>query len=925
MTTKKMILLTCLMLCSLLPAEAQWVREYTEERPLIIVSDWEFPPYEFRNDNGEADGYNVEVLDLILNTLKVPHKYVMQEWYLCTKTFENREADLIHALTINYRKHPYVMTQNMITYYSVKLVRRKSQKAIQRLHELTAKDTLMVKNNDYVALRIQEIQDKPYHTEYRSPREALAAIRNGHDAYYVWGEMPLKMKIREYGLDSLLLDDIDIPAGELRIIGYDKALIEAIDDTYARLEQAGELQRIHDKWFNPERTHNDSSPIALFALIGSVIAIIIAFLLSRLIHSRIKTTADRSEDINSMMKQALQMGNFYVLEYDIKANHMRNTYGLLIPDEGLSLADFINRLDPAIQQDFEQHTHSLMAGKEQNRYFNRRFNIGSEEAPDWRHLEGTAIVEQEDGKPRYIVYAVKDITIDVESERINQEMGNKYARMFETNLIAMSFYDKEGFLIDVNEKMRQLCEFDEKSEAFFRQTCMFDFPMLHGVYESGSREPLHICSHMYYPEVGLDKYIEIRIRPIFDEEGELHSYVVTSRDISAERTMYLEKIHHDIEIRKTYDAINVYEHQLTYLLENSEMFVWRSNLQTRTLTYSRSLRQSEYEETFDDYINRIFPDEKEEILKAFQDPDSMSKAFNIIHHFRYTHYSKKPAWHAVSGIPTYDKEGRQIGYFGVSRDITKLIVAQQKLKKETARAEDSGKMKSAFLANMTHEIRTPLNAIVGFSDLLPMVDTHEERMEFIRIIRNNCDMLMRLINDILEASNMGQALAIKPEEVDFATVFDDICQTLAQRVQEPGVEFIKDNPYEHYVTTLDKGRIQQILTNFTTNAVKYTHEGHIKVGYRYERRVTLDEQGEADGLLFYCEDTGAGIPKEKQASVFERFVKLNDFVQGTGLGLSICQAIADRCNGHIGVTSEGEGHGSTFWLWIPCEKRSRLN
>ena len=493
--------------------------------------------------------------------------------------------------------------------------------------------------------------------------------------------------------------------------------------------------------------------------------------------------------------------------------------------------------------------------------------------------------------------------------------------MFETNLIAMSFYDKEGFLIDVNENMRQLCEFDEKREAFFRQTNMFDFAMLHGAYEHGSREPLHICSHMYYPEVGLDKYIEIRIRPIFDDEGELHSYVVTSRDVSAERTMYLEKIHHDIEIRKAYDAINDYEHQLTYLLENSEMFVWRSNLQTRQLTYSRSLRQSEYEETFDDYINRIFPDEKEEILKAFKDPDSMSKPFNIIHHFRYTLYSKKPAWHAISGIPTFDKEGHQIGYFGVSRDITKLIVAQQKLMKETARAEDSGKMKSAFLANMTHEIRTPLNAIVGFSDLLPMVDTHEERMEFIRIIRNNCDMLMRLINDILEASNMGQALAIKPEEVDFATVFDDICQTLAQRVQEPGVEFIKDNPYEHYVTTIDKGRVQQILTNFTTNAVKYTHEGHIKVGYRYERRLTLDEQGEVDGLLFYCEDTGAGIPKEKQASVFERFVKLNDFVQGTGLGLSICQAITDRCNGHIGVTSEGEGHGSTFWMWIPCEKR----
>ena len=216
-------------------------------------------------------------------------------------------------------------------------------------------------------------------------------------------------------------------------------------------------------------------------------------------------------------------------------------------------------------------------------------------------------------------------------------------------------------------------------------------------------------------------------------------------------------------------------------------------------------------------------------------------------------------------------------------------------------------MKAAFLANMTHEIRTPLNAIVGFSDLLPVVEEHEDRMEFIRIIRNNCDMLMRLINDILEASNVGQALAIKPEEVDFAKVFDDICQTLAQRVDETGVQFIKDNPYDTFVATLDKGRIQQVLTNFTTNAIKYTHEGHIKVGYR-------EQDG---GIYFYCEDTGAGIPKDKQNAVFERFVKLNDYVQGTGLGLSICKAIAERCNGKIGVTSEGEGHGSTFWMWIP--------
>ena len=105
------------------------------------------------------------------------------------------------------------------------------------------------------------------------------------------------------------------------------------------------------------------------------------------------------------------------------------------------------------------------------------------------------------------------------------------------------------------------------------------------------------------------------------------------------------------------------------------------------------------------------------------------------------------------------------------------------------------------------------------------------------------------------------------------------------------------------------GRIQQVITNFVTNAVKYTHQGNIKVGYRYEDQ----------SLYIYCEDTGAGIPKEHQSKIFDRFVKLNDFVQGTGLGLSICKAIADGFHGQIGVESEGDGCGSTFWIKVPCE------
>jgi signal transduction histidine kinase len=260
-------------------------------------------------------------------------------------------------------------------------------------------------------------------------------------------------------------------------------------------------------------------------------------------------------------------------------------------------------------------------------------------------------------------------------------------------------------------------------------------------------------------------------------------------------------------------------------------------------------------------------------------------------------------------VPIYDEHGELIGGFGIIRNLSKFIEAQEQLKRETQRANESGRLKSVFLANMTHEIRTPLNAIVGFSDLLQMMTTTEEKRELIHVIHNNCDMLLRLINDIMAISSMdSNGLIMKPVDTDFSKAFDEMCQTLAQRVENPNVEFIKENPYTTLLTHLDVGRMTQVITNFVTNAVKYTQQGHIRVGYRIER----------EGLYMYCEDTGTGIPKDQCAKVFERFVKLNDYVQGTGLGLSICKAIAEHCGGKIGVDSE-VGKGSTFWIWIPCQ------
>ena len=904
---------------SLFTASAQQLHEYTDEHPLVMVCDWEFPPYEFSNNRGEPDGYNIDLMRLIFERLGIPYRFVMQEWYQAIETFEKREADIIHALSMNYKQRPYVMTRNVAHFYRIKCVRRPSTPPISHISRLGKNDTITVKNNDYAPYQILLNDPTPRFTmEYHSPREAMLGVRSGKYKYFIWGERPIGWKMREYGVDSLLVSDdiFDIPPGELRIIGYDKELIDQIDDEYARLEQAGEIERLRDKWFHPEREHNDSSPVSLFVIIGAIILILIGFVLSRLIRSRVRAATRKTIDLNNMMTQALGMGDYHVIECGVDSDRLTNVYGDLLPGKEMTRDEFISRILDWQQPVFCEAIEELKKKGVKND-IKIRWNVATPEAPDWHYLHGNAIIEAEEGKPAYMVFSLKDVTKEILAERLITEMGEKYFKMFKTNLIAMSFYGPDGYLIDLNDKMRALSGFDEQGERYFRTVCLFDMPLLKEDFDHVSE--FHVCQRMYYPEIGLDKYIEFRVKPIVSDEGSIRYYSVTARDISDERIMYLEQLRHDREMRLVADESNAYETQLHYLLENSNMYVWRSSLKEGTIHFSRSLRTMEHAMTLADYVSCMDPDEQSDSKDSMASEEIMSKPFNVIHHFSRLPFQQEPAWFAISGMPISDKKGNCIGQFGVMRNITDLMEAQQKLKEETARAEDSGRMKSAFLANMTHEIRTPLNAIVGFSDLLPVIDEPSERMEFIRIIRNNCDMLLRLINDILEASSMGQALAIEPEEVDFAQVFDDICQTLAQRVQEPGVEFIKDNPYASYRTVLDKGRVQQVLTNFTTNAVKYTHEGHIKVGYHAEARAL--NGGEArNGLYFYCEDTGAGIPKEKQPKVFERFVKLNDFVQGTGLGLSICQSIADRCEGEIGVTSEGEGHGSTFWLWIPCEQ-----
>lgn len=260
----------------------------------------------------------------------------------------------------------------------------------------------------------------------------------------------------------------------------------------------------------------------------------------------------------------------------------------------------------------------------------------------------------------------------------------------------------------------------------------------------------------------------------------------------------------------------------------------------------------------------------------------------------------------IFATPVFHDDGTIDGIVIRVDDVTEREQMIEELRDAKKQAEQSDKLKSAFLANMSHEIRTPLNAIVGFSELMIYAD-ESEKEDYIQIINSNNELLLKLINDILDLSKLeAGSVDLKYEKYDFSEHFNNMAASMKQRVTNPDVRLIAINPYADCKVTLDRNRVAQILTNFVTNAIKYTPKGLIEMGY--ERR--------KNGIYFYVKDTGIGIPEEKKNKVFHRFEKLDEFAQGTGLGLSICKAIAESMGGKVGFETV-YGEGSLFWTFLP--------
>lgn len=664
-----------------------------------------------------------------------------------------------------------------------------------------------------------------------------------------------------------------------------------------------------------------------YLLLAVILFVLIAVLIqNRVVRRRVNDSIASATSTYEMMEKALKIVDNDVVIYDIPGKVIRRLRGNLLPTPEMRAEEFAPHIHPDDVEQVLSTVRQMAQGKTQQVEYCYRWRVSEAgEEPRYFYIRNNSVAEYAPGSstPTSIISVLVDETEQREHQEEEEELAKRYKKIFEDSIIGLSFYSPEGWLIVANKMMRDICHFDsDEGDSFFSKMNLFDMAPFNEVLDRYHPNEYLACSLSVVPEREMYIYLEIGVHPIYDEEGKLIYISVAARDISEERELYMQAKRNDVEIQKVNESIQVYERELRYMMETCGLQAWRISLDRDIIEFYSGLREVQRHFTLKQ-LQSIFYSQEDEFVRNLDHPaEVISKPLSYMGrmHPMVTQRDVEPQWVQINSIPEYDEHGNLKGAFGVWRNIHQLMQKQEQLKRETERANDSGRMKSVFMANMTHEIRTPLNAIVGFSDVLPLLTTPEERQEIIRLIIDNCDMLLRLVNDIQDAASLdvSGSVDIAPTRTDFSKFFDELCEQLQQRLREPTVEFMKENPYPTYITMVDEMRIRQVYTNFVTNAVKYTHQGHIKVGYRKEWR---EENGESrEGLFLFCEDTGDGVPKEVQDKLFERFFKLNDYIQGTGLGLSICKAIANACQGFIGMESEGQGQGSTFWMWIPCNE-----
>ena len=623
----------------------------------------------------------------------------------------------------------------------------------------------------------------------------------------------------------------------------------------------------------------------------------------------IKETEFRTEENKKNLEMAMEAANMSSWVYNVYKKTFSSLHGASIVKENMTLEELSDILHPQDRNQLSSVFSQLINKEIENGQITLR--IFDEAEKQYRHYESRMRLSSEHMGKLLIIGTQLDITERLQMVKKTQELISKRELAMQVSNIIHWDFDVhtqkfESYHDPINDfasdKLLSITEYmevihpDDRSTVYDAMQSML----------SGKDVTINFTCRIQTKYDASWQYCHILGVPFEkDEYGNNIRFTGFRQNISK-----LHQLDEEVKERN-------YKMELTF--KTVGMSYWDFDVATRQFkAFNDSVNDFHPERTItpNDYMEVAHPEDMDLVRKYIE---YMLQRTDKEFSFQYRSKSKwENEWQTliVTGGPVErDKKGNVTRYTGIKFNNTKWEKMAQELKELKEKAELSDRLKSAFLANMSHEIRTPLNAIVGFSGLMVHCDDLAEKEEYMNIIESNNELLLRLINDILDLSKIESGiLERKREKFNLSKVCNELFMMIQQKITNPDVKLFVDNPCSDCWIFLDANRLKQVWMNFLTNAVKCTHAGFIKMGYNIEN----------EGIRFYVQDSGVGIPVELQDRVFGRFQKLNEFAQGTGLGLAISRAIIEGAGGEIGFTSN-PGIGSTFWAWVPCQIDTQEN
>ena len=510
-----------------------------------------------------------------------------------------------------------------------------------------------------------------------------------------------------------------------------------------------------------------------------------------------------------------------------------------------------------------------------------------------------------------VVALFLDTTDSVQTHLALDHSEKLFKNIFANIPAGVEIYDKDGFLVDINNKDMEIFGVRDKQDVIgvnlfenpnvsaqlaerIQTEDMVDFRLNYAFdrtegYYSTSKQPKDVI-HLY-----------TKVSKVYDSKGNFTGYAMINID-NTERIDAMSRICD-------------FENFFLLISDYAKVGYAKLNLLDRKgyaiKQWYKNMGEDENTQLADivGIYSKMYPSDRRRMLDFFCKA-RVGEAKHFQGEMRIERPGEKGKWNWVRTnvvVNLFEPENGQIELIGVNYDITELKETEAMLIEAKEKAETADRLKSAFLANMSHEIRTPLNAIVGFSSLMGETGDMEEKRQYMAIIEENNDLLLQLISDILDLSKIeAGTFDFVEKELDVNVLCEDIVRFMKMKAK-PGVEVLFDRHLPECRIVSDRNRLNQVIANFVNNAIKFTTAGSICVGY---------DKVDETRLRFYVADTGIGIEPEMQDQIFGRFIKLNTFVHGTGLGLSISKSIIEQLGGTIGVDSE-PGKGSCFWFMLP--------